>query len=61
MMLEFADDPALVFVENHATALFLEEPNDLSAYRLTLRTTLNVALAPDATVELITAILAEGG
>src|SRR5918997_5761998 len=34
VILEFAEEPALVYLENHATVLFLEEEADLAAYRL---------------------------
>lgn len=61
LVLEFADDPALVFVENHGTGLFLEEEAELSAYRLALGTILHAALAPAATLELIAQIAAELG
>ncbi|MGH3629640.1 MAG: DUF5753 domain-containing protein, partial [Sciscionella sp.] len=59
VILEFAGEPALVHVENHDTGLFLEEEVDLAAYRLALRNILNAALAPDASLDLITALLAE--
>ncbi|HCT78232.1 MAG TPA: transcriptional regulator [Micromonosporaceae bacterium] len=59
MILEFAEEPALVHVENQVTAMFLEEEADLAGYRLALRNILNVALAPAATADLIAAIAAE--
>jgi len=59
VILEFADDPALVFIENHGTGLFLEEETDLAAYRLALGNILHKALAPAATAELITQVAAE--
>ncbi|MGH3624279.1 MAG: helix-turn-helix domain-containing protein [Sciscionella sp.] len=58
-ILEFAEEPDLVFIENHATGLFLEEEADLASYRLALRNILNASLAPNATLDLIAAILAE--
>ena len=61
VILEFAEEPALVFVENQSTGLFLEEEADLAAYRLALRNTLHVALAPTATAELIAQIATEIG
>ncbi len=60
MILEFAEEPALVFVENQSTGLFLEEEADLAAYRLALGTILYAALAPPATIEFIAALAAEG-
>ncbi|MGH3826168.1 MAG: helix-turn-helix domain-containing protein [Pseudonocardiaceae bacterium] len=59
VILEFAEEPALVHVENHNTCLFLEEETDLAAYRLALGTILSTALAPAATTELITQIVAD--
>ncbi|MGH3883332.1 MAG: helix-turn-helix domain-containing protein [Pseudonocardiaceae bacterium] len=61
VILEFAEEPALVFVENQSTGLFLEEEADLAAYRLALGNILNAALAPAATAELIAQIAAELG
>ncbi len=61
VILEFAEEPALVFVENHDTGLVLEEQADLAAYRLALGTILHAALAPAATAELIIQIAAEVG
>ena len=61
VILEFAEEPALVFMENQSTGLFLEEEVDLAAYRLALGTILNTALAPAATTELIAQIATELG
>jgi transcriptional regulator with XRE-family HTH domain len=61
MILEFAEEPALVFLENHSTVLFLEEETDLASYRVALGAILQAALAPAATMELITQIAAEHG
>jgi hypothetical protein len=59
MILEFAEEPALVHVENQVTGMFLEEEADLTGYRLALRNILNVAFAPDATADLIFAVATE--
>jgi hypothetical protein len=59
VILEFAEEPALVYQENHGTELFLEEEADLAAYRLALGTILYSALAPPATIEFIAALAAE--
>jgi len=61
VILEFAEEPALAYLENHGTVLFLEEEADLAAYRLALGTILHVALAPAATAELLGTIAAELG
>jgi len=59
MMLEFADEPSLVFVENQNTGLFLEDEADVVAYRIALTNILSVALATDATADLIASIAAD--
>jgi transcriptional regulator with XRE-family HTH domain len=59
MILELADEPDLVHVENQITGMFLEEDADLAGYRLALRNILGVALAPDATATLIDTIATE--
>ncbi len=59
MILEFADEPGLAFMENQDTGMFLEEEVDLAGYRLALRNILSVALAPAATADEIAAIIAE--
>ncbi|MGH3564704.1 MAG: helix-turn-helix domain-containing protein [Pseudonocardia sp.] len=61
VILEFAEEPALIYLENHSTVLFLEEEADVAAYRLALGTILQTALAPAATAELIVQIAAELG
>ncbi|MGH3872774.1 MAG: DUF5753 domain-containing protein [Pseudonocardiaceae bacterium] len=61
MILEFAEEPALVYLENHGTEMFLEEEADLAAYRVALGNILSTALAPAATTELITRITTEIG
>jgi Domain of unknown function (DUF5753) len=61
VILEFAEEPALVHVENQSIGLFLEEEVDLATYRLALENILPAALAPAATIELITQIAADLG
>lgn len=59
MILELAEEPDLVHVENQITGMFLEEDADLAGYRLALQNIVSVALAPDATATLIGSIAAE--
>ncbi|HEV7652189.1 MAG TPA: helix-turn-helix transcriptional regulator [Actinophytocola sp.] len=59
MILELAEEPDLVHVENQITGMFLEEDADLAGYRLALQNIVRVALAPDATATLIDSIAAE--
>lgn len=59
MIMELADEPDLIHVENQITGMFLEEEVDLTGYRLALRNILSVALAADATATLIDSIATE--
>lgn len=59
MILELADEPDLVHIENQITGMFLEEDADLTGYRLALRNIVGLALAPDATATLIDTIATE--
>ena len=61
LLLDFTEDPDIVYVGNHYTELFLEEEQDLASYRVALRNILNVALATGATQELIERIAVEHG
>jgi transcriptional regulator with XRE-family HTH domain len=57
--LDFADEPSLVYLENQTTCMFLDEKEDIAAYRVALGNILNVALKPDESVEMISAIADE--
>jgi transcriptional regulator with XRE-family HTH domain len=59
VMLEFVEEPTLVFVENQNMGLFLEDEADILAYRLALTNILRVALASEATADLIASIAAD--
>ncbi len=59
VMLEFVEEPTLVFVENQNMGLFLEDEADVLSYRVALTNILSVALSADATNDLITSIVAE--
>jgi transcriptional regulator with XRE-family HTH domain len=52
-VLDFLDEPSIVYFENQGTCLFLEEKDDLAAYRLALSNMLAEALNPAESVELI--------
>ncbi|WP_035287138.1 helix-turn-helix domain-containing protein [Actinokineospora spheciospongiae] len=58
-ILEFAEEPALVLIENQDTGLLLEEEADLAGYRLALRNILSEAVAPDATETVLAALITE--
>jgi transcriptional regulator with XRE-family HTH domain len=53
VILEFPEEPGLVFVENHDTGIFLDDETDLNRYRLALRNILDLALSQEASAELI--------
>jgi hypothetical protein len=57
--LDFVDEPSLVYIENHHVGMFLDEKEDIAAYRVALGNILNVALKPAESVELISAIASE--
>jgi hypothetical protein len=57
--LDFADEPSLVYVENHHVGMFLDEKEDIAAYRVALGNILNVALKPAESLELISDIAGE--
>ncbi|HWE91365.1 MAG TPA: helix-turn-helix transcriptional regulator [Pseudonocardiaceae bacterium] len=54
--LDFPDEPSVIYVENQTTCLFMEEKDDLEAYRLRLSNILGVALSPAKSVDLISAL-----
>jgi hypothetical protein len=57
--LDFADEPSLAYIENHHFGMFLDEKQDIAAYRVALGNILNVALKPAESVELISTLAAE--
>lgn len=57
--LDFAAEPSLVYMENHSTSMFLDEKEDIAAYRVALSNILNVAMKPAESVELISQIAGE--
>lgn len=57
--LDFADEPSLVYFANQATSMFLDEKEDVAAYRVALSNILNVAMEPAESVELISTIAGE--
>ena len=57
--LDFAAEPSLVYIENQTTCMFLDEKEDIAAYRLALGNILNEALKPADSAELISQIAGE--
>ena len=58
-ILEFFEEPDLVYLENHGTEMFLEEEADLSAYRQALAKIVSSALSPEDSLCLIQRVLDE--
>jgi hypothetical protein len=58
-VLDFPEEPSLVFIENHHFGMFLDEKEDIAAYRVALSNILNRALEPMDSVELISTIATE--
>lgn len=53
VILEFAKDPTVVFVEARTTGLFRDDPEEVTLYRLTVEKLLEVALDEPASAELV--------
>lgn len=59
ILLEFFEEPSLVFTENQSIGMFLEEEADLSSYRTALTRILGGALPPADSVKLVREIADE--
>lgn len=58
-VMDFTDEPSLVYLENQTSCTFLDEQADVAAYRAALSNILNVALEPAESVELIAKLAAD--
>ncbi|MFD1146343.1 helix-turn-helix domain-containing protein [Saccharothrix hoggarensis] len=56
VILDFANDKPVVFVEDRTTGLFLDDPARVALYRLTVEKLTDVALDEDGSVRLMTSI-----
>jgi transcriptional regulator with XRE-family HTH domain len=56
-IMDFAEEPSLVYIENQSTSMFLDEKEDIAAYRVALGNILNEALEPDESAELINTLV----
>lgn len=56
VLMEFASDPTVVFVEARTTGLFRDDPDEVALYRLTLEKLTDAALDGPASVELMRSI-----
>lgn len=59
MIMDFAEEPSVVFFENQSVGLFPEGKEDVAAYRMALSSILDHALGPTESVELINKVLTE--
>lgn len=58
-ILEFEDEPSLVYFANQGTSMFLDEKDNVAAYRVALGNILNEALEPAESVELVSGLAEE--
>ena len=58
-VMDFVDEPSLVFFENQHVGMFLDEKEDIAAHRVALSNILSVALEPAASAELISAVASD--
>lgn len=61
MIMDFPDEPSVVFFENQNVGMFPENKDDVAAYRQAFGGILTSALSPAESVELINAISTEEG
>lgn len=57
-LMDFTEEPSLVYIENQTTCMFLDEQKDVAAYRVALSNILHAALKPAESVELISTLAA---
>lgn len=57
--LDFDDEPSLVYIENHHFGMFMDEKEDIAAYRVALGNILNEALKPAESAQLIAQLAEE--
>jgi transcriptional regulator with XRE-family HTH domain len=57
--MDFEDEPSLAYFENQSTSMFLDEKEDLAAYRVALGNILNEALEPVESAQLIASLADE--
>jgi transcriptional regulator with XRE-family HTH domain len=56
VIMEFASDPTIVYVEDRTTGLFLDDEDKVARYRLTLEKLMDVTLDEEASVRLLKSI-----
>jgi hypothetical protein len=58
MIIDLAAEPALVYLENRVSCIFLEEESHIDAYRLDWERILSVAMDPEDSMEFIRSVAA---
>jgi hypothetical protein len=61
MIMDFASDPTIVYVEDRTTGLFLDDQDKVARYRLTVEKLTDVALDAEASVRLLKSIAIDLG
>lgn len=61
VLLDFASDPTIVFVEDRTTGLFLDDQDKVARYKLTVEKLTDVALDAEASVRLLKSIAIDLG
>lgn len=59
VLLDFADEPPIVHLENRRAGLFFHESDDVDAYREAVDMVANAALSPDESIKLIAEVTTE--
>jgi hypothetical protein len=59
LIMDFAADPTVVYVEAKTTGLFLDEPDKVALYRLTVEKLTDLALDEQASVRLLRSIASD--
>lgn len=58
-VMDFADEPSVVYLENQTACLFLDDPGQVATHRAALGNIVQVALNPAESVDLLASIAAE--
>lgn len=59
LIMDFASDPTVVYVEDKTTGLFLDDPEKVAFYRLTVEKLMDLALDEAASVRLLKSIVSD--
>lgn len=59
IILDFADDPTIVFIEDRTTGLFLDDPAKVATYKLTVERLVDVALDAEESTARLASIVSD--